>query len=73
MAYVESRLSTTGLHCRSCSMMVDMTVGDLAGVEHVETDYVTGVTVVRYDADVVSMDEIIDAIRSAGYDAEPQP
>lgn len=66
----EAKLKTTGMHCRSCSMLVDMTVGELEGVEHVETDHVSGDTVVTFDASAVSLDDVIAAIRSAGYDVE---
>lgn len=70
MAVEEKTLKTSGMHCRSCSMLVDMTVGDLEGVESVETDYVSGDTKVKFDSDQVSIDAIIESIRSAGYDAE---
>lgn len=66
----EIKLDTIGLHCRSCSMMVDMTLGELLGVEESRTDHATGVTDVRFDAEVLSTEEIIAAIREAGYDAE---
>jgi copper chaperone len=65
-----TRLNTTGMHCRSCSMLVDMTVGDLDGVAEVTTDHATGETVVTFDPKVVTVESIIDAIRSVGYDAE---
>ena len=63
-------LKTTGMHCRSCSMLVDMTLDDLDGVESSETDYVSGDTKVSFDAEQVSVDDLVAAIRSAGYDAE---
>ena len=63
-------LKTTGMHCRSCSMLVDMTLDDLDGVESSETDYVSGDTKVSFDAEQVSIDDLVAAIRSAGYDAE---
>ena len=65
-----ARLNTTGMHCRSCSMLVDMTVGELDGVSAVTTDHATGETVVTFDTDVLDVDTIIGAIRSVGYDAE---
>ncbi len=70
MAETQTTLKTTGMHCRSCSMLVDMTVGELEGVESVETDHVSGDTKVSYDLEKVSVDDIVSAIRSAGYDVD---
>jgi len=67
----EVKLNTTGMHCRSCSMLVDMTVGELDGVQEVHTDHATGETLVSFDEEAVSVADIVDAIRGAGYDAEP--
>ncbi len=71
-ALVEARLKTTGMHCRSCSMLVDMTLGDLDGVEDVTTDHVTGSTYVRFDPDRIGVERMIAEIRAVGYDAEEQ-
>lgn len=71
MSEITARLKTTGMHCRSCSMMVDMTVGELEGVSDVRTDHASGDTVVTYRDDETNLDAIINAIRGAGYDAEP--
>lgn len=62
-------LRTTGMHCGSCAMLIDMTLGDLQGVEEVKTDYTSGVTSVTYDADSLSEHDLVVAVRSAGYDA----
>lgn len=66
------RLNVGGMHCRSCSMNVDLTLGDLAGVESSSTDLEQAVSVVTFDPDVVTVDELIAAVKEAGYDAEPQ-
>ncbi len=71
MPTVTAQLNTTGMHCGSCSMLIDMTVGDLAGIESVKSDHASGTTVVSYDSDTVSLDDVIAAIRSIGYEAEP--
>lgn len=71
MAETTSRLNTTGMHCSSCAMLVDMTLGDLVGVTASKTDHATGETVVTYDDEVVSLETIMGAIRSVGYEAEP--
>ena len=65
-----TRLRTSGMHCRSCSMLVDMTLGEIPGVEESRTDLATGMTEVRYDANQVTVEALIAAVRSAGYDAE---
>ncbi len=63
------KLQTTGMHCHSCAMLVDMTVGDLDGVKEVKTDYATGETVVEFDAEAVDVEAIVGAVRAAGYEA----
>lgn len=70
MATVTKRFTTTGMHCPSCSMLVQMDVSDLPGVTSVSADHRTGVTEVTYDETSVTADEIVDAITKAGYAAE---
>lgn len=70
MAQVTTRLATSGMHCSSCAMLVDMTLGDLNGVVSSKTDHATGETVVTYDDAIVTVDEIKRAVRGAGYEAE---
>ena len=70
MATVTKRFATTGMHCPSCSMLIQMDVSDLAGVTAVSADHRTGMTEVTYDDSVASVDEIIESIAKAGYGAE---
>lgn len=70
MARVTRRFVTTGMHCPSCSMLIQMDVGDLAGVESVTSDHRTASTEVTYDADMLDAQQIIDTIVKAGYGAE---
>lgn len=65
-----ARIATTGMHCRSCTMLVEMSVGDLAGVESVHSDLATGLTEVTFDPSAVSTDAIVAEIVKAGYGAE---
>lgn len=67
----EVDLRTTGMHCHSCVMLIQMNVGDLPGVESVKSDLATGVTTVVYDPDQVSVDDIMREIQSSGYGVEP--
>ena len=64
------RLRTTGMHCQSCSMLIQMNVEDLPGVESVTSDFRTGITEVAYDADQLTVDDIVTTIVAAGYGAE---
>jgi copper chaperone CopZ len=63
-------LNTGGMHCGSCAMLIDMTVGDLSGVSAVSSDYAKGITHVEFDPAVVAASELITAITDAGYTAE---
>lgn len=70
MAVTTARFLTSGMHCSSCSMLVDITLADLPGVLESKTDHATGVSQVTFDTSVVSADDVVGAIRSAGYEAE---
>jgi len=63
-------LRTTGLHCQSCSMLVQMELEDLDGVQSAVSDFRTGMTEVVYDPDTVTVDGLIAAVVAAGYGAE---
>lgn len=65
------RFVTTGMHCHSCSMLIQMDVGDLDGVEAVDSDHRTGITEVTYDERVLGPEDIVTAIVKAGYGAQP--
>lgn len=71
MATVTKQFRTTGMHCPSCSMLVQMDVSDLAGVESVTSDHRTGITEVTYDDAKIQPSDIVGAIQKAGYGAEP--
>jgi copper chaperone CopZ len=71
MAQQTTKFATSGMHCGSCAMLIDMTVGDLDGVTSSKTDLASGETTVTYDDASLSADDIAAAIRGAGYEAEP--
>ncbi len=63
-------LKTSGMHCGSCSMLIEMNVGDLPGVTVVKADFASGNTHVEFEPASVTPEEIISAIVEAGYTAE---
>ena len=64
------KLKTNGMHCPSCSMLIEMNVSELPGVDSVRASHADGLTTVTFDPTAVSADKIADEIRSAGYEAE---
>lgn len=63
------RIKTTGMHCQSCAMLVKMNVEDLPGIASVDVDVAAEATDVHYDPDVVTPQQIVSAIETAGYGA----
>ena len=61
---------TSGMHCPSCSMLIEMTLTELPGVVEAKADQARGTTVVTYDPSVLDTTAIAEAIRSTGYGAE---
>lgn len=68
MTTIEIR--TSGTHCASCSMLIEMNVGDLSGVASVSADFASSNVTVDYDPAHLTAEEILDEIRKAGYGAE---
>lgn len=52
-------------------MNIDGELEDTKGVKEVNTSYAKGQTEVTYDEKLVDQDEIIEAIKTAGYTANP--
>lgn len=63
-------IKTANMHCGSCKMLVEMSVTELPGIEKAEVDLAAETTHVEYDPAQVSVDDIVSAIRTAGYGAE---
>jgi copper chaperone len=63
-------IKTTGMHCPSCPMLIELSLRDLAGVGDVRSSTADCETVVTYDESLVTPDTIMNEIRNAGYGAE---
>ncbi len=64
------QLKTSGMHCPSCSMLIEMNVSDLPGIDSVRASHADGLTTVTFDPTAVSAEKIAAEIRAAGYEAE---
>jgi Cu+-exporting ATPase len=63
-----------GIVCASCVTTIENALKDIRGVIDGSVNPVTAKAVVEYDPSVVTVDELIEAIRNAGYHAlEIQP
>lgn len=69
MATETTKFVTSGMHCPSCSMLIQMSLEDVEGVTAATSDYKTGITEVTYDPAVLSPEKIMSEIASAGYSA----
>ncbi len=63
------KLSTTGMHCPSCSMLIELKLRKLEGVEEARSDYIKQETTVSFDQEKVDMVKILGTIEEAGYQA----
>jgi len=62
-----ARLVVDGMSCSSCEQRIEKAVRALDGVSRVSASASLSEVMVYYDADLVSRDAIIGAVRSAGY------
>ncbi|MBI2058003.1 MAG: sulfite exporter TauE/SafE family protein [Candidatus Yanofskybacteria bacterium] len=56
----------SGMHCRSCEIMVEDSLSQIAGVKKAEVNYKKGVAEIHYDQKPAHT-EVEKAIRNAGY------
>jgi len=56
-----------GMHCASCSLLIDEVLEDIAGVHRSTTSLRKRRTVVDYDSTTCTPEAVIAAIADAGY------
>ena len=61
----------TGMHCTSCSILIDEAVEELDGVASSTTSLKKKLTTVTLDPNRCDPDQVAEAIRAAGYHATP--
>lgn len=57
----------TGMQCASCAKAIDKSLKKLDGVKKSEVNYATEQASVTYDPDKIDMNDIVEAVKSAGY------
>lgn len=66
---IKTKLKIEGMHCTSCSMVIDMDLEDLPGVCNCKTSYAKAETEVEYDPEKVTEEQILQTIKKSGYEA----
>ena len=61
-------LKVKGMHCASCSVLIDKLVGKQAGVVSIKTSYGGEKTVVEFDETKISLQKIDEFVNKLGYD-----
>ena len=65
--------SVGGMHCASCSLLIDDALEDLPGVQDAHTDLKANRATVQLDTTLTTAQQVIDTITNLGYTATPQP
>lgn len=60
-------LPIQGMHCRSCELLLEATLGEVKNVKKTEVDYKKGVADIYYTSNKPNTDELEKAIYEAGY------
>lgn len=69
MATQKKLLKINGMHCTSCSILIDGDLEDRKGVKSARTNYAKQMTEVEFNDEEISTDQLIEVIKKAGYDA----
>ncbi|GIU69427.1 MAG: copper-translocating P-type ATPase [Candidatus Woesearchaeota archaeon] len=62
-------LEIKGMHCASCSTLINRSLSKAEGVKEANVNYATAKAFVLYDESKLSADDLIKIIKSRGYDA----
>lgn len=61
-------LKISGMHCSSCSSLIEFALKKEKGVESVSVDYPKGEAHLKFDPSVTSVRAISEVIRELGYE-----
>lgn len=58
------------MHCANCAMRIEGIEDELPGISDISASYHKQRVVVEYDESIVTDDQIIEAVKKKGYQAE---
>lgn len=62
-------LKLNGMHCTSCSVLIDTVLEELDGVNSSKTNYVEATVEVEFNPAKIDVPQFISVIKSEGYEA----
>jgi Cu+-exporting ATPase len=62
-------LSLSGMHCASCAGIIERSLKKVSGVKQVNVNFAAEKALINYDENIVNIDNLINAIKKAGYNA----
>jgi copper chaperone CopZ len=68
---IKKTFKVEDMHCANCAMKLESLEDDLEGVKEINASYHKLEMIVEYDENVVSVDEIVTAVKQMGYQAIP--
>lgn len=66
----KAKLRISGMHCTSCSMLIDGDLEDTKGVISARTNYAKETLEVEFNEKEIKVEEIVEIIRKTGYQAQ---
>jgi copper chaperone len=67
----ETTLKVEGMSCPSCVRHIDGALRELKGVREVSVQFERGQVLVRHDREAANVNELVEALRNAGYESAP--
>lgn len=68
MSNEKTTIKIKGMTCSACSRAVERSLGKMDGVSEVSVNLATEKAAIKYDPEKVSLEEIKDRIKKAGYE-----
>lgn len=66
----KKQLIITGMHCTSCSNLIEKEVQKLPGIQNISVNVATEKATVTFDENKTNLEEISNTIKHAGYQAD---
>ena len=66
---VKTTIAITGMHCKSCAMLIECSLTEAAGVKSASVDFAASIASVEYDSAKTSSEKLAKIVRDMKYGA----